>query len=164
VPPISSPATRFIAIALCAVALVVGVFAASCDDGSEPPAPTEAPPATEPPAATVQPILTPITPSGDLGIRIVRPADGATLDATFEVEVAVTGTTLQLGPAGELVPGGAHWHLFLNGELQPHPYGLPVANVGPVAAGDYAITAALYLNDADQAPVAINQVEATVEP
>jgi hypothetical protein len=86
----------------------------------------------------------------------------ATVEETFVVEVAVTGATLELGPAGELVPGGAHWHLLIDGELQPEPHATPTANVGPLPAGDYELTTGLYLNDTDQTPVAATQIKVTV--
>jgi hypothetical protein len=148
--------------ALALIVLAPGLMLACEDESASPTATSTFPPApSSVQNATVTPL--PVASNGDYAIQVIAPADGATLPTTFEMEVAVTGATLALGPAGELVAGGAHWHLFINGEQQPNPYGLPVANIGPLEAGEYKLTPALYLNDMDQTFVAISQVEVTIE-
>jgi hypothetical protein len=66
---------------------------------------------------------------------------------------------LALGPNAALVPGAAHWHLKIDGQLQPTAYGEASAVIGPIEPGRHALTTGLYLNDAD----AVAADEATIE-
>jgi hypothetical protein len=135
---------------------------------ARPPAPvprltaTRAPPptATRPaPAPTTQPATpTPAAPS----IVIISPADGATVEGSFSLEVRVTGVTLALGPNYELIPGAAHWHAAIDKHILPTPYDTPAATVGPLPAGPHTITVNLYLNDRDFVLVSSDRIAITV--
>jgi hypothetical protein len=101
--------------------------------------------------------------AGAYSIEIIAPQRSATVATSFDLEVAVEGIDLELGPNAAPVPGAAHWHLKIDGQLQPTPYGEATAVIGPIEAGRHAFTAGLYLNDADAVPVDEATIEIVVE-
>ncbi len=66
------------------------------------------------PAPTIERFTTP----PDARVFIVSPADGASVDAEFDVEFGVEG--MEIRPAGDLTPGSGHHHLLIDvSELPP---------------------------------------------
>ncbi len=45
-------------------------------------------------------------------VRIMEPADGATVGTTFKVKFGIKG--LEVAPAGDIVPNSGHHHLLIN--------------------------------------------------
>ena len=57
-------------------------------------------------------------------VRIVEPADGATVPATFKVRFGLQGMTV--APAGDIVAGTGHHHLLINQTAIPPGEVVPV--------------------------------------
>ncbi|MGB4118280.1 MAG: DUF4399 domain-containing protein [Polaromonas sp.] len=47
-------------------------------------------------------------------VRIVEPADGATVGTTFKVKFGTKG--LEVAPAGDILPNSGHHHLLINSD------------------------------------------------
>ena len=90
------------------VALLLPLSAAACGGDAPQPAPeaTEAAPAAE---ATAAPAASPT-------VTILEPAEGADITGT-SVAVRLTADGVQIVPAGGLVPGTGHHHLYLDADL-----------------------------------------------
>lgn len=56
-------------------------------------------------------------------VRIVEPADGATVASPFKVRFGVTG--LEVAPAGEIVANSGHHHLLINLDALPAGESVP---------------------------------------
>lgn len=69
-----------------------------------------------------------------VAVRIVEPADGATVAAP-RVRVVLEATGIEIAPAAEQRPGTAHHHLFLDTELTPPGDTIPSGVTGIIHLG-----------------------------
>jgi len=91
--------------------LLIPLAGAACaQDAPEPAAEApEAPPAADAPAASGTATVT---------VAILEPAESAEV-AGPSVHVRLTAEGIQIVPAGQLVPGPGHHHLYLDADLTP---------------------------------------------
>ena len=90
---------------LAVLALTVATLSACGGDAPPPPQETEAPAAPAPAPAAAAPT-----------VRIVTPAQGGEVQGP-SVMVQLTAEGIEIVPAGEVVPGTGHHHLYLDADL-----------------------------------------------
>ena len=86
-------------------------------DAADTPSPADAQPATE--------MMSAAPPEG-ASVTIVSPADGAAFDAG-DVTVTLQVSGIQIQPAGTLIEGTAHHHLFLDTDITPPHQAIPAS-------------------------------------